>query len=39
VALVFHECSADFFQAVRPRRTLHAAMGYQEQFAQRTFAE
>jgi hypothetical protein len=36
---VFHECSADFFQAAPPRRTIRAAMGYLEQFAQRTFAE
>jgi hypothetical protein len=36
---VFHECSADFFRAVSSRRIIRAAMGYLEQFAQRTFAE
>jgi hypothetical protein len=39
VVFAFHECAADFFRAVRPKRTIRTAMGYLELFAQRTFAE
>jgi hypothetical protein len=36
---VFHRSAVDFFRSVRRRRTIGAAMGYLELFAQRTFAE
>jgi hypothetical protein len=39
MAFVSHERAADFFRAARSRRSIRAAMGYLELFAQRTFAE